>query len=118
MADTLLEKHCAPCEGIGKPLGATAVQQLLVQLGSDWELVDGKKIKRTFVFPTFRKGIEFVNTVADLAESEQHHPDLTIRYTKVILSLSTHVIGGLSENDFILARKIEELFDVIPSSLP
>ena len=115
MSDPLLEKHCAPCEGIGMPLDAVAAQQLLAQLTGNWELVDGKKIKRTFVYSTFRKAIAFVNAIADLAEAENHHPDLSVRYNKVIVSLPTHVIGGLSENDFILARKIEELFDVIPS---
>lgn len=75
----------------------------------DWEVIDSKALKRKFKFPDFKSAIEFVNKVADLAEEESHHPDITINYNKVTLELSTHAIEGLSENDFILAAKIERL---------
>lgn len=75
-----------------------------------WKLSeDGKSISREFSFPTFIKAIGFVDQVADLAEFEGHHPDIHLSYTDLRLELSTHAISGLSENDFILAAKIENL---------
>jgi len=68
------------------------------------------KIKKTFVFKDFLEAVEFVNKIADIAEAEGHHPDICIHsYKKVDVELTTHAIGGLSENDFILAAKIGEL---------
>ena len=74
-----------------------------------WIVIDDKKISRGFKFNHFNQAIFFVNKVADLAEAEGHHPDIHIFYNKVSLELSTHAIGGLSENDFILATKIDRL---------
>lgn len=75
-----------------------------------WELDDaGKKISKKYEFKEFKEAMAFVNQVAELAESEGHHPDISISYAKVHLELSTHAIGGLSENDFILAAKINQL---------
>jgi 4a-hydroxytetrahydrobiopterin dehydratase len=71
--------------------------------------VDGKKIWRTFNFPGFRDALAFVNRIAALAEEEGHHPNLHLLYNQVRVDLTTHAIGGLSENDFIVARKIELL---------
>lgn len=105
----LLQKHCVPCEGGTKPLQAPVVTELKKQLKVEWEVVENKKIKYQFVFKTFGESIHFVNKVADLAESEDHHPNIFIVYNKVTITLSTHAIGGLSENDFILAAKIEQL---------
>lgn len=104
----LLKKRCVPCEGGTKPLKGPAVIKLKEQLNNAWEVVENKKIKYQFVFKTFREAINFVNKVADLAESEDHHPNIFIAYNKVTITLSTHAIGGLSENDFILAAKIEQ----------
>ena len=70
---------------------------------------DGDAIRREQRFPTFMAGIEFVNRVAEAAESLDHHPDITIEYTKVTLRVTTHDSGGLTENDFKLAKKVEEL---------
>jgi 4a-hydroxytetrahydrobiopterin dehydratase len=74
----------------------------------EWTVKE-KSLERDFVFKNFREAIAFVNRVADAAESEGHHPDITISYNKVHLSLSTHKIGGLSRNDFILATKIDKV---------
>jgi 4a-hydroxytetrahydrobiopterin dehydratase len=92
-----------------KPLERKAIKGYLIQLENKWELIDNKKIAFTFKFKTFKDSISFVNKVADLAESENHHPNFHIHYNKVRLSLSTHSVGGLSENDFIVAAKIEDL---------
>ena len=76
----------------------------------DWELSDNAgKILREFKFKDFVEAMEFVNKVAKLAEREGHHPNFDIRWNKVKLELWTHAIGGLSENDFILAAKINKL---------
>ena len=73
-----------------------------------WQLI-GNKIQKIFRFKNFRESMKFVNKVADLAENEGHHPDLSISWDKVTLTLTTHAIGGLSENDFILAAKIDRI---------
>ena len=92
-----------------KPLARPAALRLLGEL-SGWELSkDAKSIQKEMVFKNFDKAIDFVNMVADAAEFEGHHPDIDIRYNKVKLVLSTHSIGGLSENDFILAAKLDKI---------
>ena len=75
-----------------------------------WEIIeDGKKIARKFEFKNFVESMKFINKLADLAESEGHHPDIFVSYKRVTITLWTHAIGGLSENDFILAAKTNEL---------
>ncbi len=76
---------------------------------SGWQVEENKKIKKEFVFKDFPSAIAFVNRVAAVAEAEGHHPALFISYNKVRVTLSTHAIGGLSENDFIIAAKTDEL---------
>ena len=102
----LSEQKCVPCEGGTLPMASEEVQKHLGEL-KEWVLVDNK-IEKAFEFSNFIKAIEFVNVVADLAESEGHHPDIHISYNKVRLTLWTHAIGGLSINDFILASKIDK----------
>ena len=107
--DRLSEKKCVPCEGGVSPLTYEQIAPYCEQISSDWKLVENKKIRREFRFGDFREAIRFVDRAADLAEQENHHPDIEIHWNKVILILWTHAIGGLSENDFILASKIDEL---------
>ena len=103
----LRDKKCLPCEGSVAPLAKAAAARLMTEL-SGWELSkDALSIGKDLVFKDFDKAMDFVNMVADLAEFEGHHPDIDIRWNKVKLVLSTHSIGGLSENDFILAAKID-----------
>ena len=90
-------------------MGEAEVKKYLAELKTPWEVLDGKKIKREFKFKDFKEAIGFVNKVAALAESEGHHPDIHIFYNRVVLELTTHAVGGLSENDFILAAKIDQL---------
>ena len=106
----LLNKHCVPCEGGTPPLPDEKEDEMLKQV-SDWILLrDGThKITRQFAFKDFKEAMEFVNKIADLVESEGHHPDIKIVYNKVQLDLFTHSVGGLSENDFIMAAKINAL---------
>ena len=104
----LAGKKCVPCEGGTPPLEHDKIQEYLKDV-EGWDVKDGKRLERTFKFKTFRESIDFVNQVANLAEQEGHHPDIIIRYKKVTFELSTHAIGGLSENDFIMAGKINLL---------
>ena len=96
-----------------QPLDSKSVREYLLQLKNSWEVIDSptseKKITFTFKFKTFLESIDFVNKIAKIAEDENHHPNIHIHFNKVRVSLSTHSIGGLSENDFIVAAKIEKL---------
>ncbi len=103
----LHEKKCVPCETGGAPLLDNEVRQYLKRV-PDWKLT-GKKIEREFVLKNFLEAMKFVNKVADLAEREGHHPDFQIHWNKVLLELWTHSMGGLSENDFIVAAKINNI---------
>lgn len=89
---------------------AEKARKLAQSLDRNWRVIDGKKIERTFNFPTFRALIDFVNTVADQAEAMDHHPDLVIKYVTLDISISTHSKKGLTKKDFVLAKKIDELF--------
>ncbi len=105
----LKEKNCIPCEGDVDPLTKKEAEKFLLEV-EGWEISsNGKSLIKDFQFANFDKAMDFVNMVADAAEFEGHHPDIDIRYSKVSLSLSTHSIGGLSENDFILAAKINSI---------
>lgn len=106
---SLVSKKCVPCEGGVEPLKKEKINEYMEAINPDWEVIDDKVLKRKFKFPTFKEAIAFVNKVANLAEEEGHHPDITINYNKVTLQLTTHAIGGLSENDFVMAAKIENL---------
>jgi 4a-hydroxytetrahydrobiopterin dehydratase len=104
----LKNKKCIPCEGGVPQLTPEEISDFLGQIHSDWEL-DEQKIKRKFHFVNFKQTMDFVNSTAELAESEGHHPVMHVLYGQVSLELWTHAIGGLSENDFILAAKIDAI---------
>jgi len=105
----LKQKKCIPCEGGVPTLSPDEVTRLLSQI-SGWRIDAGSpELRKRFKFASFRQTIAFVNRMADLAEAEGHHPDFCVRFTVLEVSLTTHAIGGLSENDFVLAAKIDEL---------
>lgn len=105
----LEQKKCRPCEGLSNKLPAEKVAALSHEV-DHWNIIDDNRIEKYFRFKDFREALDFVNQVGAIAESENHHPDIHIvDWNRVLLSLSTHAIGGLSENDFILAAKIDEL---------
>lgn len=107
-AEPLAERKCVPCEGGVPPLTEDQARLLVAQVNQAWHLEEGKLV-RQFKFRNFRDAMAFVNKVADVAESEGHHPDISISYNRVSLSLFTHAIKGLSDNDFIMAAKIDPL---------
>ncbi|AWM41992.1 Putative pterin-4-alpha-carbinolamine dehydratase [Gemmata obscuriglobus] len=109
-AAELTAKKCTACEGGTPPLAADQVAAHLAAVPG-WALSDdGKLIRRKYKFTDFASAMAFLNRVADLAEAEDHHPDLHLTgYRHAAVELSTHAIGGLSANDFIVAAKIDAL---------
>ncbi len=103
----LANKKCVPCEGGTKPMAKEEAEEYIAQL-KGWNLA-GNNIEKEFVFKDFKEAMKFVNKVAEIAESEGHHPGINISWNKVMLELTTHSIRGLSENDFIMAAKIDRL---------
>ncbi|HSW48398.1 MAG TPA: 4a-hydroxytetrahydrobiopterin dehydratase [Candidatus Saccharimonadales bacterium] len=104
----LKNKKCIPCEGGVKPLTPDEYGAYLRSELKDWVDVDQKAIEKEYKFKNFKEALAFVNKVGSLAEEEGHHPDINLHgWSKVKLTLSTHAIGGLSENDFIMASKID-----------
>jgi 4a-hydroxytetrahydrobiopterin dehydratase len=106
----LAEKHCVPCEGGIQPLTRKEAERYLEKIAPDWELTaDAKEIRKDFKFKGFNGTMGFVNAVAWIANRESHHPDLEVGYNHCLVRYSTHAIGGLSENDFICAAKVDKL---------
>jgi len=106
----LTTKHCIPCESGDPPLSESVEDELKIQV-PDWILLRDSehKLRRQFKLKNFKEAMSFVQKVADIAEAEGHHPDIYIFYNKVQLDLFTHAVGGLSENDFIMATKIDKI---------
>jgi 4a-hydroxytetrahydrobiopterin dehydratase len=101
---------CVPCEGGVPPLSAADAAVLRGQLHDEWEIAaDSKSIRRSYQFKDFYRTMSFVNAVAHVANIEDHHPDLEVGYDYCNVTFSTHSIGGLSENDFICAAKLDRL---------
>jgi 4a-hydroxytetrahydrobiopterin dehydratase len=108
--DELVKKRCLPCEGGVEPCTLETTRDQLAQLDG-WRLThDGTRIRKDWRVKNFMAGMAFFNLCAEVAEADGHHPDLHIEgYRNVSVELWTHAIGGLSENDFILAAKIDRL---------
>ena len=105
----LLDKKCVPCEGGTMPLTIQQAEALMKEL-HHWTLSpDAKKITKETKFKDFAEALAFTNAVGKIAEAEGHHPDIMLKWGKVGITLSTHAIGGLSMNDFILASKIDAI---------
>ena len=107
-ATPLAQRACKPCEGGAEPLPTSAAQVLVREL-KGWELVEGgKAIRKTVTCKHFLDAVALMQRLAPIAEAEDHHPDFHLtRYKRLAIELSTHAIGGLSENDFILAAKFD-----------
>ena len=106
----LASKKCVPCEGGTPPMVRGDAMKLLSEV-SGWELIDEGvlKIRRKFKFKDFKAALLFVNKIGEIAEEEGHHPDIEFGWGRANLTLYTHAVSGLSENDFILAAKINKL---------
>ncbi|CAE7464483.1 unnamed protein product [Symbiodinium sp. CCMP2456] len=108
--DQLTQKKCKPCEGGVAPCTLDEATNQLAKLDGWYLTHDGKRIRKDWTVKHFMAGLTFFNKVAEIAEEDGHHPDLHIEgYRNVSIELWTHAIGGLSENDFILAAKIDQV---------
>ena len=106
----LTQKRCVPCEGGVAPLTSDEARQLMKQLHADWQLAgDAKSIRREWKFKNFYRAMSFVNAAAHIANVEDHHPDIEVGWGYCRLKFNTHAIGGLSENDFICAAKVDRI---------
>ena len=104
----LAAKQCVPCRGGVPSLKGNELAALHRQV-PQWNVVDEHHIVRSFTFPDFRKALDFVNQVGELAEQQGHHPDILLAWGKAEITLWTHKINGLTESDFIMAAKIDQL---------
>jgi 4a-hydroxytetrahydrobiopterin dehydratase len=104
----LSSKQCVPCRGGVPPLAGDELQRLQAQLNG-WEVVMEHHLKKNYGFSDFRTALAFVNRVGELAEEQGHHPDICFGWGKVEITIWTHKIDGLTESDFILAAKIDEI---------
>jgi 4a-hydroxytetrahydrobiopterin dehydratase len=106
----LSEKHCVPCEGGVAPLTRAEAEALRGRISAAWQLdPEGKNLRREYRFVDFYRTMSFVNALAHVANIEDHHPDLEVGYNYCRVRYSTHSIGGLSENDFICAARIDAI---------
>ena len=106
----LTAQKCKPCEGGVDPLKPAEVETLLKQL-KGWTCVDGA-IAKSYSFRNYHETMAFVNAAAWISHREDHHPDIALGYNSCRVAYITHAIGGLSENDFICAAKIDALFEL------
>ena len=110
MNDTeLASRSCQACESGEGRLDAAMIKTLLKQLPGGWSVKDGKSLERKFDFPDFQTALTFTNQIGAIAEEQGHHPDIYLTWGQVRLEISTHSAGGLTENDFILAAKINNV---------
>ena len=109
MTCQLTQKSCVPCEGGVDPIKGDKLREYLQLIQEDWSIVDEHHLTREFDFPNFREALAFTNRVGELAEEEGHHPDILLSYGKAEVTIWTHAIDGISENDFILAAKIDQI---------
>jgi 4a-hydroxytetrahydrobiopterin dehydratase len=110
--EKLTDRKCVPCEGGVPPLKGAVLEQWKAQLDNEapgWDLRDAKHLQKTYKFPDFATALEFANKVGAIAESEGHHPNIEFGWGFAKILLWTHAIDGLSENDFVLAAKIDGL---------
>lgn len=109
MKNTLAQRKCSACTGGTAPLQDDQISDFLAGLAGGWSLVDGQRIQKEFKLKNFREALDLTNAVGEIAEAENHHPDIMLGWGKVVVTLYTHKVNGLTENDFILAAKIDAL---------
>lgn len=111
MSTRLSQMQCVPCRGGVPPLEGEELERLHSELESGWQLVDGHHLDKEFEFPDFRTALDFTNRVGELAEAQNHHPDIYLTWGRVRVTIWTHKIDGLTESDFVFAAKTEGLAD-------
>jgi len=101
----LADKECVPCRGGVPPVKGKELAALLAELGNDWSVIDEHHLQKEYGFKNFQDPLDFTNRVGAIAEEQGHHPDIELSWGKMILTIWTHKIDGLTESDFILAAK-------------
>lgn len=109
MSEDLESRHCEPCNAETPPIEGDAARRLLGEIDPRWEIVDDHHLTARVKFDDWVKAIDFANRVGVIAESQGHHPEVCVTWGKAKVRIWTHAIDGLSENDFILAAKIDQL---------
>lgn len=109
MGSQLAEKKCVPCKGGVPPLKGGELKRLHEELGGGWQVIDEHHLEKELRFKDFRQALDFTNRVGELAEAEQHHPDIHLAWGKVKVTIWTHKIDGLTESDFVFAAKVDQL---------
>lgn len=110
MVDNLADRSCTPCDAGTPPLSAREVEPLVGQLRG-WRVENAKKLTKSYRFKDFVGAVAFVDAIVPLAEAEGHHPDLLVRWGEVRVYLWTHAVGGLTDNDFVMAAKIDRMHE-------
>lgn len=108
-SNDLASRQCEPCRGGVARLQGAELEQIQRKLGSGWQVADGHHLEKTYVFKDFRAALAFTNRVGELAETQGHHPDIYLAWGKVQVKIWTHKIDGLTESDFVLAAKVDQL---------
>lgn len=105
----LSAKSCVPCRGGIPPMTPEEIAPLQAELGGNWRVCDHHHLEKAFEFDDFAQALAFTNRVGEIAEQENHHPDILLSWGSAIVRIWTHKINGLSESDFVLAAKIEQI---------
>ncbi len=109
MTNELAKKACIPCRGGVPPLKGAELKAIHAKLNGGWLVIDEHHLAKDFIFKDFRQALDFTNEVGELAETQGHHPDINLSWGKVRITIWTHKIEGLTESDFILAAKVNEI---------
>jgi 4a-hydroxytetrahydrobiopterin dehydratase len=111
----LAAKECVPCKGGVPPLKGAELRAMQEQLGNGWQVMNEHHLEKTFTFRNFREALDFTVGVGELAEQQNHHPDIYLAWGKVRVSVWTHKIDGLTESDFVFAAKTDRLNLRVPA---
>jgi len=106
----LAQETCIPCRGGVPPLKGEELDALQEKLGNGWQIINEHHLEKEYIFADFRQALDFTVKVGEVAENQGHHPDISFGWGYAKITITTHAIKGLSENDFILAAKIDQIF--------
>jgi 4a-hydroxytetrahydrobiopterin dehydratase len=109
----LTSKRCSQCKPGTAPL-TEEERAVLGQAVPEWRVIEGTKLQREYKFKSYMDGVTWVQSAGSISDQEDHHPDIHIFYRRVVLDLWTHTVNGLSENDYILAAKLDQSYDSFP----
>jgi len=104
----LAQENCIPCRGGVPPLKGDELDALQKKLGNGWQIINEHHLEKEYIFSDFRQALDFTVKVGEVAENQDHHPDIFLAWGKVKLTIWTHKIDGLTESDFILAAKADQ----------